>query len=44
MKNRLYISVGVLAVLILFYIYLILINKKNYQSTTNQIFDLIKLK
>ena len=38
MKNRLYISIGVLAVLILFYI-LNINQQKNYQSTSSQIFD-----
>jgi len=38
MKNKLYISIGVLTVLIIFYI--ININQqKNYQSTSNQIFN-----
>ena len=38
MKNRLYISIGVLAVLILFYV-LNINQQKNYQSTSSQIFD-----
>ena len=38
MKNRMYISIGVLAVLILFYI-LNINQQKNYQSTSSQTFD-----